>query len=148
MSLLTDIIFVKALRSNTALMGELPAGDVYNTTIPIPDEELENAPIPYIIVSYDGMQNEGQTKDNPFEGDTDRVTISVIIVAKTRPQLGELATSVRQTIREYFDGATELDEDEDLVPFDYALSAQGVIYDPNKPSYSQVLSYQCDTNID
>ena len=46
MSLLTDIIFVKALRANAALMKELAAGDVYNTTIALPDEELDNAELP------------------------------------------------------------------------------------------------------
>ena len=58
MSLLTDIIFVKALRSNAALMSMLPAHDVYNTTIALPDEDMDNAPVPYIIVTFDGMQNE------------------------------------------------------------------------------------------
>ena len=38
MSLQTDIIFVKALRSNAELIEQLPAGDVYNTAIALPDE--------------------------------------------------------------------------------------------------------------
>ena len=51
MSLITDAIFVKALRSNAALIAQLPAGDVYNTAIALPDEDADNAPLPYIIVS-------------------------------------------------------------------------------------------------
>ena len=43
MSLITDAIFVQALRSNSALMQQLADGDVYNTTIALPDEELDNA---------------------------------------------------------------------------------------------------------
>ena len=46
MSLQTDIIFVKALRADENLMAQLPAGDVYNTTIALPDEDLDNAPLP------------------------------------------------------------------------------------------------------
>ena len=77
MSLLTDIIFVKALRADETLMAKLAAGDVYNTTIALPDEDLDNAPLPYVIVSFDGLTNEVETKDDPYEGDSDNVTISV-----------------------------------------------------------------------
>ena len=65
MSLLTDIIFVKALRADENLMAQLPAGDVYNTAIALPDEDLDNAPLPYIIVSFDGLTNDVETKDDP-----------------------------------------------------------------------------------
>ena len=93
MSLITDAIFVQALRSNSALMQQLADGDVYNTTIALPDEELDNAELPYIIVSFDGFTNEGSTKDNAFEGDTDRVTVSIEVAAETRPQLGQIMRS-------------------------------------------------------
>lgn len=146
MSLLTDIIFVKALRSNATLIEQLPAGDVYNTTIALPDEDVDNAPLPYIIVTFDGLQNDVETKDDPFEGETDNVTISIEIAAKTRPELGELAEAVRHTLHDYFVEADPEDEDFDLVPADYQFTAQQVNYDALKPCYWQVLSYQCDTN--
>ena len=155
MSLLTDTIFVKALRNNVGLIGRLPAGDVYNTSIALPDEDIDNAPLPYIIVSYDNMANDQSTKDG-FEGDTDSVNISIEVAAKTRPELAEIAEAVRSTVRMFFtmareypdveiDGMTE--DDYDLVPLDYQLTAQGVQYDSMKPCYWQVLNYQCDTNV-
>jgi hypothetical protein len=147
MSLITDIIFVRALRSNSELMAALPAGDVYNTTIALPDEEVLNAPVPYVIVSYDGMQNESQTKDNSYEGDTDNVQIGIEIAAKTRKQLGELATQIRETVKDFFENLADDDPDFDLVPLNYNLTAQGVNYDSDKPCYWQVLNYQCDTNV-
>lgn len=147
MSLQTDIIFVRALRSNAALMSQLPAGDVYNTTIALPDEELVNAPVPYIIVTYDGMQNEDATKDG-YEGYTDRVQISIEVAAQTRPQLGEIMSAVRQTVREFFENITDADEDYNLTPHDYSLSAGPVAYDMDKPCYWQVLTYNCDTTPD
>lgn len=147
MSLLTDIIFVKALRSNAALMSMLPAHDVYNTTIALPDEDMDNAPVPYIIVTFDGMQNEDQTKDG-YEGDTDRVQIGIEVAAQNRPQLGELVSAVRNTVREFFENITDADEDYNLTPQDYALSAGPVSYDQDKPCYWQVLSYNCDTTPD
>lgn len=147
MSLLTDIIFVKALQSNTTLLGKLAAGDVYNTSIALPDQDLDNAPIPYVIVSFDGLVNDQSTKDT-FEGETDTVQISVEVATKNRKQLGELATLVRQTIREYFSEVDEDSEDADLVPYDYQFSADRVQYDPLKPCHWQILRWQCDTNAE
>ena len=150
MSLITDAIFVKALRSNAELIEQLPAGDVYNTAIALPEEEADNAPVPYIIVSFDGLQIKDMTKDFDFEGESDNVQIGVTICAETRPQLGELAIAVRRTVREYFREHQGDDSDEDfaLIPEDMSLQAGGVQYDSLKPCYWQQLTYQCDTNTD
>lgn len=147
MSLKTDIIFVKALQSNSELIEMLPAGDIYNTAIPVPDEDLINVPATYVLVSFDGMTNQGQTKDYAFEGDSDNVTISVMMCAETRSILADIADMVRDTVRDYFENLTDDDEDYSLVPHDYQLTADGVIYDADKPCYFQRLIYQCDTNI-
>ena len=145
MSLQTDIIFVKALRANADLMKQLAAGDVYNTAIALPDEDLDNAPLPYVIVSFDGLTNDVETKDDPYEGDSDNVTISIEIAAKTRTELGQIAEAVRHQVHDYFVEADPTDDDFNLVPLDYQFSAQQVNYDQMKPCYWQVLSYQCDT---
>lgn len=147
MSLQTDIIFVRALRENAQLMALLPAGDVYNTAIALPDQDAENAPVPYIIVSFDGLNNDQTTKDS-FESDTDEVTISIEIAATTRKELYDLAQAVRDTVFSFFEGlqASESETDYDLLPLDYQLTATGVRYDDLKPCYWQVLTYQCDTN--
>lgn len=148
MSLKTDIIFVRALRSNDELMEQLPAGDVYNTTISMPEQDAENAPLPYVIVTYDGMQNLDTDKDSPFEGDTDRVQIGIEVASESRPQLATLTEQIRTTVREFFENLDSSDEDYDLVPLDVDFSAQAVQYDEWKPCYWQVLQYQCDTNPD
>ena len=148
MSLQTDIIFVKALRADEELMAKLAAGDVYNTAIALPDEDLDNAPLPYVIVSFDGLTNDIDTKDDPYESDSDAVNISIEIAARTRSELGQLAEAVRRQVHQYFVDADPTDEDADLIPHDYQFSAQAVNYDSLKPCYWQVLTYQCDTNID
>ena len=146
MSLLTDIIFVKALRADSALMQQLPAGDVYNTTIGLPDTELDNAEVPYIIVRFDGLTNETETKDDPFEGSTDNVEISIEIAARNRLELGSIATRVRKAVHDYCLNADPVDGDYSFVqiPTDYSFSAQAVNYDPDKPCHWQILNYQCD----
>jgi hypothetical protein len=92
------------------------------------------------------LTNDVETKDDPYEGDSDSVNISIEIAAKTRPELGQLAEAVRRQVHQYFVDADPDDEDADLIPHDYQFSAQAVIYDSSKPCYWQVLSYQCDTN--
>lgn len=150
MSLQTDIIFVKALRSNAALIGRLPAGDVYNTAIALPDEQAENADLPYVIVSFDGMNNQGWTKDDDFDGTTDQVTIGVEIAAKTRPELADMAIEVRRTLCDYFRAHEGEDGDADyaLIPDSMQLQAQGVQYDSDKPCYWQLLTFVCETEND
>lgn len=145
MSLLTDAVFVEALRSNTTLIDELAAKDVYNTTIALPEEDVDNAPLPYVIVAFDGLTNDTSTKDD-FEGWTDTVNVSVTIAADTRAKLGDLAVAIRQTIREYFESAAPSMDSYHMVPLDYQFSAQAVNYDALKPCYWQQLNYQCDVN--
>ena len=145
MSLLTDTAFVAAIRSNAGLLAMLPAHDVYNTAIALPEQKAANAPVPYIIVSFDGLQNEDDTKDNGYEGKPDKVHISIEIAANTRPQLGTIATMVRNTVRGYFENIEDTDELFNEVPEDYTFSAGPVTYDDSKPCYWQVLNFQCDT---
>lgn len=147
MSLRTDIIFVKALMSNESLVSTLPAHGIHNSYA-YPDIDLENEPLPYIVVNYDGMQNDGATKDG-FEGDSDRVQISILLVTKSREELASMAENVRTTIRSYFAEHRDDEDDGDfaLIPFDYQFTAGEVGYDPAKPCCRQLLSYDCDTDI-
>ena len=66
MGLLTDAFFKSALESNDDLMAVLPAHAIYNN-IADPDYDMENVPVPYIIVNNDGGNNDTQTKDD-YEG--------------------------------------------------------------------------------
>ena len=148
MSLQTDIIFIKAITADEEL-SETLGGRIYNTAIPLPDEDLDNVPLPYVIVSYIGMSNEWQTKDDPYEGETDNVHIAVEVAAKTRADLAAITMAVREAVHGYFTSEFEEDEeDEALIPLDYQLTAQPVTYDQCKPCFWQVLDYQCDTYKD
>lgn len=150
MGLLTDIAFAKALRSNAELLEELPAGDVYNVAIALPDRDVANAPVPYVIVGYEGMTNDETTKDNDFEGETDNATVTITVAAPTREKLGSLAVAIRQTVRAYFleHYGDTTEEEHAEIPEDVTFSAGGVSYDPDKPCFWQVLNYQCQTPAD
>ncbi len=147
MSLQTDIIFVAAIKSDTELLRQLAIGDVYNTAIALPDEDLDNADVPYVIVSQGEVVNDGTTKDD-YEGDTDTVNITIEVAARTRAELGTLADRIRKTVRRYFMAFEEGNELRDMVPLDYQFSAKPVTYDPLKPCWWMELNYQCDVNND
>ena len=145
MSLVTDKIFYNALRSNDELMATVD-GRIESTSIPVPDDEFENTPLPYIIITFDGLQNEGYTKDNNFEGHQDRVQVSIEVAANTRDDLGDIMKTIRQTIIDYFEDDEHHEVDDyDLVPKNYVFTAGPIVYDWMKSCYFQTLSYNCDT---
>ena len=143
MSLQTDIIFVAAIKSDDALIQQLAARDVYNTSIAMPDEDMNHAPVPYVIVAEGDVVNDGTTKDD-YEGDTDSVEITVEVTARNRNELVKLTNKVRNAVLRFFNNATEEDDYFDMVPIGYKFSATKVMYDPLKPCFWRVLKYQCD----
>lgn len=145
MSLITDKVFYNALRSNAELMATV-GGRIESTSIPVPDEEFDNVDVPYIIITFDGLQNEGFTKDNSFEGCEDKVQVSIEVAADTRDALGDIMETIRQTVIAYFeDTEGHAWDDYEYVPTNYTFTASAVGYDSMKPCYYQTLTYNCDT---
>jgi hypothetical protein len=125
----------------------LVGGRIESTSIPVPDEQFENVPVPYIIITFDGLQNEGYTKDNSFEGVNDKVTVSIEVAAQTRDELGDIMQKIRETVIAYFEDTEDHAwDDYDYIPNDYTFSASAIGYDSEKPCYFQTLTYVCDTN--
>jgi hypothetical protein len=168
MSLLTDKIFVEALKANTDFMQAI-GNRLYGTAIPVPDLEAENEPVPYCIVTFDGLNTDQGTKDDPYEGDNDIVNIGIELTASDREELGALARMVRRIIYNEFVWARryavlrdsndfnledcnnfqlmvvrEYDDVFHEIPYDYQMSADAVQYDSMKPCYWQTLHYQCN----
>ena len=147
MSLATDSIFTTALQSNSDLMATLgyvaptltdngkPAR-LYGTAIPLPDENLDNVPVPYVIVTFDGLNNDTGTKDDRYESENDRVNIGIEVVGETLKDLHDLTQMVRDTVLGYLRANHTNVED-------YTFTADAIQYDSLKPCYWQVLRYQC-----
>ncbi|MCH5307639.1 MAG: hypothetical protein J1E37_06110 [Prevotella sp.] len=137
MSLATDSIFIGALQQDADLMEQV-GGRLYGTAIPLPDEDADNTPPPYVIVTFDGLNNQSQTKDNPYDDDEDNVQIGIEVTGETLEQLHGLTRHVRRTIGAYL---SESGQDDGI--YDTTFSADAIQYDPMKPCYWQVLHYQC-----
>jgi len=152
MSLATDSIFVSALQSNSDLLEKLTeyiddddttvieeTPRLYGTAIGLPDEDADNVPVPYVIVTFDGLTNDQGTKDDRYESEYDTVNIGVTVSANTLDDLHTLTQMVRDTILSYL-------RTTDTAILDYQFAAQQIQYDSLKPCYWQVLTYQCDVN--
>ena len=144
MSLITDKVFYNALRSNAELMATVD-GRIESTSIPVPDDQFLDTDVPYIIITFDGLQNDGFTKDNSFEGENDKVQVSIEVAANTRDDLGDIMQTIRQTVIDYFENIEESDDDWTLIPNNYTFTASAIGYDSMKPCYYQTLTYNCDT---
>jgi hypothetical protein len=146
MSLATDSIFITALQSNSELLEALgydpETGEnarLYCTAIPLPDEDADNVPVPYVIVTFDGLTNDQGTKDDRYESEYDTVNIGVEVIARNINELHNLTQMVRDTILSYL-------RENDTAIMDYNFAAQQIQFDSLKPCYWQVLTYQCDVN--
>ncbi len=150
MSMQTDRIFAAALTADSNITTAVN-NRIYSTAIPLPDEDVNNVPVPYIVVSFDGMENMEGTKDSSYEGPEDKVQVGVLVVAANRDALAELVELVRAAIPAYFNSyeAPEGEDEEDLsglIPYEYKLSAGAVSYDASKPCYWLKLNYDCNTD--
>jgi hypothetical protein len=139
MSLLTDKFFYSALTQSedvTAIVDDR----IFNPARTTVDEDEDK--IPYIIITFEGLQNNADTKDDGVEGDEDRVTVNILCVHEDCDALGDMTELVRQTLCDYWD----THRCDPLTPITWQFSASRVEYDPDKPCCYQTLIYQCDTN--
>lgn len=150
MGLLTDTIFIRALKADDGLMAMLPAGDIYDN-VADPDIDMANVPVPYIIVNNDGGGNQQDTKDSEYESYEDRVSISIRIVGRSRKELAQMSVRARRAVRDYMIAASrrieagEPQEGDELRPYDYTVSFGDVSYETDKPSCQQMLYFECIT---
>lgn len=140
MGLVTDALFFEILQINDTLMSKI-GGRLYNTAIPKPDIEADNEPVPYVVISFNGLTNDETTKDDPYEGATDTVQISIEIAANNREELADLTQSIRDIIHDAL-----LESFEENTIYDYRFTANAVQYDSYKPCYWQLLNYSCSVD--
>lgn len=141
MSLATDRIFIAALKSDAELLSMLGGTGttqprLYGIAIPMPDEDIDNVPVPYAIVTFDSLTNDVESKDDSYESDEDTVNIGIELTAKSLNELHTLTQKVRDTVLGYLQATST-----NIV--DYTFSADAIQYDSLKPCFWQVLRYQC-----
>lgn len=139
-----DEIIYDAIRADEDLMTAI-SGHVVSTCFEVSPEEADKTPLPYIIVTDDGFQNQIESKDEGWEGSEDRVQAGVEVAAVSPKEVKRLILMVRKAVVSYIDQM--YDEGEDIPELD-SLSSDGIAWDWMKPCYYQRLSYQCITKTE
>lgn len=139
-----DEIFYDAIMADTTLT-EAVGGRVVSTCFEIPPDELDNTPIPYIIVHNAGFTNQQTTKDCLWEAAEDQMQAIIEVAAKDPDGVKAIVRQVRKAIETYI--ATMYSQGDDI-PELQSLTSDGIDWDWMKPCYFQHLNYQCITKAD
>ena len=140
MGLDTSTLFYRILSGNAELE-KLTDGRIYSIAIPMPEENINKSLVPWVIILFDGLNNDDATKDDPFESSTDTVQISIEIAAQTPDDLMDLAQLVRDTIHDEMVNGHTFDS-----IYDYKFSASAMQYDDLTPCFYTRLSYSCSVS--
>jgi len=139
-----DEIIYDAICADAELM-EAIGNRVVSTCFEVSPTEADNTPIPYIIVTDDGFQNQVGSKDTVWESGEDRVQAGVEVAASSPDEVKQLVRKVRKAVETYI--GTLYNQGE-VIPELESLSSDGIAWDWMKPCYYQRLNYQCITNAD
>lgn len=134
-----DEIIYDAIRADAALMTAI-GGRVVSTCFEVSPDETDNTPLPNIIVTDDGFQNQDTTKDSVWEGEDDEVQVTVDIAAKSPNEVKDLVRMVRRAVSRYIIG---MYENHEVIPELDKLSSDGLQWDWMRPCYYQKLTYNC-----
>lgn len=136
-----DELIYDAIQADESLMTMI-GGRVVSTCFEIPPDELDNTPIPNIIITDDGMQNNVTTKDCMWEGGEDQVQVTVDIAAASPEEVKAIMRRVRKAVEVYM---VSLGSD---MPELENITAGELAWDWLKPCYYKPLIYQCKTKAD
>ena len=136
-----DELIYDAIQADETLMTAI-GGRVVSTCFEIPPDELDNTPIPNIIITDDGMQNNITTKDCVWEGGEDQVQVTVDVAAASPEEVKAIMRRVRKAVEVYM---ASLGSD---MPELVNLTAGQMAWDWMKPCYYKPLIYQCVTKAD
>ena len=139
-----DKIIYNAIQADADLMTTI-GSRVVSTCFEVPPTEEDNTPLPFIIVTDDGFQNQQTTKDCVWEAAEDRVQVGVEVAAASPNEVKGIIKQVRKAVEQYV--ATMYQQGEDIPQLD-SLSSDGLAWDWMKPCYYQRLTYQVTTLSD
>ena len=138
-TIVADIAIIAALLRNEELR-TLTCDRIFNTARPENEEKEDN--IPYIVVTYEGMQPADENKDYA-QGITDAERVNVLCVAPDRVQLADLINKSRKAITEYLESE---DCHKEFKTDDFSEAATAVMYDWTVPCVYQSLQYTVYTS--
>lgn len=137
-------IFYDAIMADAELT-EAVGGRVVSTCFEVPPDEMDNTPVPNIIITDDGFQNSHSTKDVVWESDEDVVQATVDIAAGSPGEVTVLVSKVRKAIEQHVVSLYTEGKHTPELQGGFPTS-QGIEWDQMKPCYYQKCTYQCLIN--
>ena len=116
---------------------------IKSTCFEVPPDELDNTPLPNIIITNDGFQAQIFTKDDIWDSDTDTVQATIDIAANSPEEVEQMIDMARKAVNTYIHAMYENDQD---IPTLKSLQSDGLAWDWEKPCYYQKLYYTCDAS--
>lgn len=138
-------IFYDAITADAELM-EAVGSRVETTCFEVPPGEDDNTPLPNIIITNDGFQNNTSTKDYVWESAEDVVQASVDVAAGSHKEVEMLISKVRQAIENHIVSLYNQGEDIPQLQQGYP-QANELAWDWMKPCYYQAIVYQCTLKL-
>lgn len=136
-------IFYDALRASDELM-EAVGGRIKSTCFEVAPTDQDNTPLPYIIITDDGMSASETTKDGGWMPLRFLVQAGVEIGASSPNEVWDLELKVMSVIASFVESIEEGDVPELL---DGYPQTDGTAWDWTKPCYFDTIHYQCDVNV-
>ena len=136
-----DEIIYDAICADAALM-EAIGNRVVSTCFEIPPTDDDNTPLPNIIITDDGFQNNVTTKDCVWEGGEDEVRVTVDIAGNSPQEVKQIMRRVRKAVEVYMVSLGN------AMPELVSLTSGELAWDWIKPCYYKPLIYQCITKAD
>lgn len=148
-----DELIYDAICADETLMSMIayttPQGEtgyaIKSTCFEVPPTELDNTPVPYIIVHDGGFTNQQTTKDNVWEAAEDQVLTIVEVAANDPDGVKKIVSRIRGVVEQYMNALYNYGED---IPELISLTSEGIDWDWLKPCYFQRLNYQCVIQAD
>lgn len=135
-----DELFYTALQADEDVVAAV--GDrIISTGFEVAPDEKDNTPLPCIIVSYDGFENNLTSKDSVWEGEEDSVQASIEVDAESRKEVGRIMNLVRKAIANYIHSLYDQGEE---IPSLKGVAGSDIQWFWEKPCYFQTVSYVCD----
>lgn len=134
-------IFYDAIAADEELM-EAIGSRIETTCFEVPPGEDDNTPLPNIIITNDGFQNNVGSKDFIWESTEDVVQASVDVAASSHEEVEQLISKVRRAIENHIVSLYNQGEETPQLQPGYP-QANELAWDWMKPCYYQAIVYQC-----
>lgn len=134
-----DEILFDAITANVDLMTAV-GNRVRSTCFEVGPDEQDNTPLPCVIVTDNGMNNQPETKDNFWEGQEDSVTAGIEVDGRSPKEVKKIIRQCRAAVHQHIRQLAEQGED---TPYLNSLQTTDLAWDWMKPCYHQTLIYQC-----